>query len=84
MSSNKDTSIVKNKLILIMMLKASNGEKFWEYKRSLQDSMSGGHNCYPTNKSTSYIELRSHMKGPPLVGRFLVNVLRFETYGPFT
>ena len=29
-------------------------------------------------------KLRSHMKGAPLVGRFLVNVLRFETYGPFT
>ena len=43
--SNKEAAaLVENKLIGIMMIESANNKKFDEYRRSLQNSMSEGHN----------------------------------------
>ena len=45
---------VKYKFLGMLMIEASNGRKYGEIKRSLQNSMAEGHNRYPPNKATAY------------------------------
>jgi hypothetical protein len=59
--SNKEAAtLVENKLIGIMMIEAANDKKFDEYRRSLQNSMSEGHNRYPTGKAAAYTMLSKY------------------------
>jgi hypothetical protein len=60
LSNEEAAALVESKLIGIMMIESANDKKFDEYRRSLQNSMSEGHNRYPTGKAAAYTMLSKY------------------------